>query len=129
MADQNTSQLSPPMAASMVTIPVPRMQGNAAPAVLTPVPSGIRTFLASRGSNKGADGFFGGLMLACALSIIAIVLLIVWVLVMNSRPSLHAFGFGFFVRTAWNPVVGDFGALPFIFGTLVTSFLALCIAV
>ncbi|AFL87353.1 phosphate ABC transporter membrane protein 1, PhoT family [Terriglobus roseus DSM 18391] len=117
------------MAASMVTVPVPKMESSAAPAVLTPVPSGIRTFLASRGSNKGADGFFGGLMLTCALSIIAIVLLIVWVLVMNSRLSLHTFGFGFFVHSDWNPVSGEFGALPFIFGTLVTSFLALCIAV
>nr|WP_244502193.1 phosphate ABC transporter permease subunit PstC [Terriglobus roseus] len=111
----------------MVTLPV--RAPHAPAAEITPVPSSIRTFLASRGNNRASDGFFGGLMLACALSIIAIVLLIVWVLVMNSRLSLHAFGLGFFVHTAWNPVVGDFGALPFIFGTLVTSFLALCIAV
>ncbi len=76
-----------------------------------------------------SDGAFGGLVLACALSIIAIVLLIVFVLVQNSKLSLHTFGFKFFTHTAWDPVSGDFGAFPFIFGTLATSFLALCIAV
>ena len=129
MADQTTTELSPPITASMVSVPVPMMEAAAVSAVVTPVPSGIRTFLSGRGNNRGADGFFGGLMLACALSIIVIVLLILWVLIANSRLSLHAFGLGFFVHTAWNPVVGDFGALPFIYGTLVTSILALCIAV
>jgi phosphate transport system permease protein len=44
-------------------------------------------------------------------------------------PSLHAFGLHFFIGTAWDPVSGDFGALPFIYGTLMTSFIALLIAV
>ena len=39
------------------------------------------------------------------------------------------FGWKFFVRQAWDPVAGDFGALPFIYGTLATSLLALLIAV
>src|ERR1019366_883148 len=39
------------------------------------------------------------------------------------------FGFSFFTRSAWDPVAGDFGAFPFIFGTLVTSLLALAMAV
>jgi phosphate transport system permease protein len=43
--------------------------------------------------------------------------------------SLAQFGFGFFLRSAWDPVSGDFGALPFIFGTLTTSLLALAMAV
>ncbi len=90
---------------------------------------GIREYLGKRGSGSAADRFFGGLMLACALSILAIVGTILFVLVANSQLSLHAFGFKFFIRDAWNPVLGDFGALPFIFGTLATSLLALCIAV
>ena len=39
--------------------------------------------------------------------------------------SLAQFGWKFFTRQAWDPVSGDFGALPFIFGTLATSLLAL----
>ncbi len=68
-------------------------------------------------------------MLVCALSIFAIVLFIFGILVLHSRPSLAAFGLKFFTRGAWDPVAGDFGALPFIFGTLATSLLALCMAV
>jgi phosphate transport system permease protein len=92
-------------------------------------PAAIREFLRGRGSGAASDGVFGGLVLACALSIIGIVLLIIFVLVQNSKLSLHAFGFKFFTNSAWNPVTNDFGALPFIYGTLMTSFLALCIAV
>ena len=41
----------------------------------------------------------------------------------------HKFGWSFFVTQTWDPVSGDFGALPFIYGTLVTSAVALFIAV
>ena len=50
-------------------------------------------------------------------------------LIQQSKLSLHEFGFKFFLRTAWNPVIGDFGAAPFIYGTVLSSILALCIAV
>jgi phosphate transport system permease protein len=91
--------------------------------------SAIRRHLMSRGSGSTMDRIFIGLMLACALSIFAIVIFIVGVLVVRSKLSLHQFGFQFFIRSAWDPVAGDFGALPFIYGTLVTSFLALVMAV
>jgi phosphate transport system permease protein len=68
-------------------------------------------------------------MLLCGLSIFGIVLLILAILIFQSKLSLHQFGFGFFKSTAWDPVAGDFGALPFIAGTLITSFLALAMAV
>ena len=68
-------------------------------------------------------------MLVCALSIFAIVIFIAVNLVRNSKLSIAAFGFKFFVGTDWDPVAGNYGALPFIFGTLVTSFVALLIAV
>ena len=44
-------------------------------------------------------------------------------------PSRKKFGFGFFFIEAWNPVTDQFGALPFIYGTVVTSLLALLISV
>ena len=48
---------------------------------------------------------------------------------MTSAPARNKFGFGFFTSTVWNPPAEQFGALPFIYGTLLTSFLALLIAV
>jgi phosphate transport system permease protein len=109
-----------------------------APAVHSPEPalagidtslSPIRDFLRKRGSGRVADNSFAAVMLLCACSIFAIVLFIFGILVINSRPSLVQFGWKFFTRSAWDPVSGDFGALPFIFGTLATSLLALCMGV
>lgn len=68
-------------------------------------------------------------MLLCACSIFAIVLFILFILIARSHMSLVQFGWKFFTRQAWDPVSGDFGALPFIYGTLVTSAIALLIAV
>lgn len=92
-------------------------------------PSPIRAFLNSRGSGQFADRTFAGIMLLCALSIFAIVLFIFSILLLRSKLSLAAFGFKFFTTQEWDPVSGLFGALPFIYGTLATSFLALLIAV
>jgi phosphate transport system permease protein len=68
-------------------------------------------------------------MLVCALSIFAIVAFIATILILKSHQSQVQFGWKFFMRSAWDPVSGDFGALPFIYGTLATSFLALLMAV
>ena len=68
-------------------------------------------------------------MLLCACFIFIIVGFIFVILVLRSKLSLTQFGWHFFVRTAWDPVSGDFGAFPFIFGTLASSLLALLIAV
>ena len=46
----------------------------------------------------------------------------------NSRLSIQKFGFHFWQTTTWDPVAGDFGALPFIWGTLYSSLLALLIS-
>lgn len=121
MADSTSTAVTSPVSRAVLPGHLPSLE--------QPVRFGIREYLGKRGSGSAADRFFGGLMLACALSILAIVGTILFVLVANSQLSLHAFGFKFFIRDAWNPVLGDFGALPFIFGTLATSLLALCIAV
>jgi phosphate transport system permease protein len=92
-------------------------------------PSAIRSFLQAKSSGRFADGAFASLMAICALSIFVIVLLIVFVLIVNSRLSIHAFGWKFFTSQIWDPVSGDFGALPFIWGTLVSSLLAVAMAV
>jgi phosphate transport system permease protein len=93
------------------------------------IQSPIRDFLSRRGSGRIADNSFAAVMLICACSIFAIVIFIFGILVIHSRLSLVQFGWKFFTRQAWDPVSGDFGALPFIYGTLATSLLALLMAV
>ncbi len=58
----------------------------------------------------------------------AALILLVAVLFQQAWPSVTRFGLGFFVGTEWNQVTDHFGALPFIFGTLVTSAIALALA-
>ena len=60
---------------------------------------------------------------------VLVTLLLVFELWQGSVLSRHKFGFGFFFTRIWDPNSGDFGALPFIYGTLVTSTIALAIAV
>jgi phosphate transport system permease protein len=85
--------------------------------------------LINAGDSRVADRAFFFAMLACALSVIAIVVLIVYELVTKSNLSWHAFGLKFFFRSEWDPVNDQYGALPFVYGTLVSSALALLIAV
>ena len=80
-------------------------------------------------SSRMPDAAFSLLILITAVSVFAIVLFVVWELFDKSRLSLHQFGLGFFYSRNWDPVNGDFGALPFVYGTLVSSFLALLLAV
>ncbi len=63
-----------------------------------------------------------------AFLILALVLLTAYEMYAASKLSLEEFGFGFVTSTIWDPVLEEYGALPFIYGTLVTSFLALLIA-
>ena len=49
-------------------------------------------------------------------------------LVLGSWPSLRAFGPSFIWQSAWDPVASKFGALPMIYGTVVTSFIAILLA-
>jgi phosphate transport system permease protein len=58
----------------------------------------------------------------------AALILVVVVLLQQAGPSIRKFGLGFLVGTVWNPVSLNFGALPAIFGTVVTSAIAIAIA-
>lgn len=79
--------------------------------------------------SRMADGGFRLATIGCALSVLGIVALVLFELVYESRLSLAEFGLTFFTSRAWDPVMGDFGALPFIYGTVVSSLLALVLAV
>ena len=79
--------------------------------------------------SRLADDAFRYATLLCAVSILAIVGLILYELIARSQLSIGQFGWKFFTGTNWDPVAGDFGALPFVYGTLVSSAVALVIAV
>ena len=75
------------------------------------------------------DRVFYIAVLGCGLCVLALVGLIVYELITKSNLSWHAFGWKFFFRSEWDPVNNQFGALPFVYGTIVSSVLALVIAV
>jgi len=64
-----------------------------------------------------------------AATVVLITLLLVLQLWHDSRLARHKFGLGFFISRVWDPLGGEFGALPFIYGTLVTAAVALFLAV
>lgn len=82
-----------------------------------------------RSGGEIGDRVFKFAMVGCGLAVLGMLVLIVYELVLRSGPSWHAFGFKFFAGHEWDPVNEHFGALPFIYGTLVSSLLALLIAV
>jgi len=62
-------------------------------------------------------------------SVFVVTVFLVYELWIHSGPSRAKFGFSFLTTTMWDPVSGQFGALPFIYGTVLTSFVALLISV
>src|SRR5215469_16067567 len=68
-----------------------------------------------------ADAFFRSLTILAALTLLASVGLILYELVAQSRLSIGKFGFSFLVKSIWDPVEENFGALPLIYGTVVSS--------
>ena len=75
------------------------------------------------------DRLFYALTLMAALGLIGIVLVITWELVSGSQLAFSKFGWKFITNSYWDPVSKNFGALPLIYGTIVSSLLALIIAV
>src|ERR1700752_1375377 len=78
--------------------------------------------------NTG-DAVFRVLMLLVALFMVGIVVAMVIALAADSMPSIRLFGFRFLTSQVWNPIKGDFGALPFVYGTVASSLIALLISV
>src|SRR5659263_771536 len=80
-------------------------------------------------SLLSGDIIFEGVVGLFAVFILVIAFLLFRELYVESGLSRNAFGFGFLTGSKWDPVSEVFGALPFIFGTVVSSFIALAIAV
>jgi phosphate transport system permease protein len=75
------------------------------------------------------DTVFRHVTRAAAVTVLIILGGVIVSLISGSLPAFHAFGLNFFVEERWNPVTERFGALAPIYGTLVTSIIALVIAV
>ena len=82
----------------------------------------------SRRRNSAGDFLFKMGTSTFALFLVLLVVSIGVVLIYQSMPTIREFGLNFWRTQTWDPVAGNFGALPFIWGTLYSSFLAVLIA-
>ncbi len=80
-------------------------------------------------SSRLSDFAFKWIACAAALAILALIALVGTELYKGAHLAVARFGIGFLASSKWNPVTEEYGALPFIFGTLVSSLIALLIAV
>jgi len=74
------------------------------------------------------ERLFNATITLSVLLVLGVVVLLFVMLVVHSIPSIKAYGFSFIIDKVWNPVTDQFGALPFLTGTLLTSFVALLIS-
>jgi len=80
-------------------------------------------------TNSTGDKIFWAVLLIAAALIPVIVAAIIAMMVSNSLPTIERFGFGFLTGSDWNPALDSYGALPFIYGTMVSSLIAMVISV
>lgn len=80
-------------------------------------------------TGDAGDAVFRSLLLGAAAAMLLIVGAMILALASESMLSIRQFGFGFLTGRVWNPMKGEFGALPFIYGTMVSSLVALLISV
>src|SRR5215469_8971157 len=76
-----------------------------------------------------SDAVFRQLTRAAAIGVLVLLSAVIFSLIRGSIPALKTFGFGFLVSERWNPVTEIFGAMPAIYGTVITSFIAMLFAV
>ncbi len=84
---------------------------------------------AGRGRGALGDLLFHGLTLLFAVVVVLILTGVMVALVAGAWPALRHFGFGFLVTESWNPVTEKFGAVAPIYGTIVTSAIAMLIGI
>lgn len=108
--------------------PLTRPQPIAGPK-LTSKPEERVSPLLRASSSLWPDRVFHALMLACGVTVLTLVAIIIFELVTKGDLAWHRFGWKFFFARDWDPVNEQFGALPFIYGTIVSSILALLLAV
>ena len=81
-----------------------------------------------KGTQRG-DSVFRTIVSAASVGMIALLIGVIILLYIDSRPVIEQYGFSFLITSEWDPVFQNFGAAPYIFGTIVTSIVALLMAV
>src|SRR5437867_8769120 len=84
---------------------------------------------AERRRSPIGDAVFRAVTLFFALLVLLVLLGVIGALIDGALPALRQFGFGFAVTNVWNPVTEKFGALAPVYGTLVTSAIAMLIGI
>ena len=103
------------------------MDATTGPAIAGVEPQSARRAMAP--PSRFGDKAFEWLTLLMALGVVVLVILLGWELWRGSSLAVRKFGFHFLTTSTWDPVAEQFGALPFIYGTVVSSLIALLIAV
>src|SRR5262245_20936978 len=102
---------------------------------MTAVPSDRQASLIGARRGRFGDGTFRRIVTLCGLGVLVILALMIGSTVLESWPIFAKEGLGFFTSSEWRPgssrteITGEYGALAFLFGTVVTSLIAVIIAV
>src|SRR6202011_3973465 len=115
----------------VLTTPEPRKKGREADMPIVASMPAIERTVANEMAppSRFGDKAFEWLTLAMAMAVVALVFLVGWQLARGSSLAIGKFGFHFLATSTWDPVTEQFGALPFIYGTAISSLIALIIAV
>lgn len=103
------------------------MSGSATVAA-SPPGAATRPSVAVRARQAWADRACHGLLAALAALVFAVAVLILYETTRGAGPAISALGWGFLTSTSWDPVAERFGALPYLYGTIVSATLALSLA-
>ena len=104
------------------------MTDSVAPVTPVTAPAPLIQPAASIEGSSTGDRIYRWTTMGFALVIPVLLLLIAWEVFHAGWPALSKFGLGFFVNSDWDAVNGKFGAAPAVYGTLVSSLIALLIA-
>src|SRR3982751_348802 len=84
--------------------------------------------IANEPSTRRSETSFRSVVLIAAIGMIVLLVGVIIILFLDARPAIERYGFSFLITSDWDPVFENFGAAPYIFGTIVTSLLALLLA-
>ncbi len=79
-------------------------------------------------SLKPRRDFFRAVCWACSVAVVVVIFWIVFQIGKVALPAIGKFGIGFLTHSAWNPVRDDYGIVPFLLGTMMSSCIALLLA-
>jgi phosphate transport system permease protein len=106
----------------------PRPPANTPPGTDRPAQEIGPSFLGRAGRRGNREGIFQGLVGTGALASVLLLVAIIAVVTVRAWPAYRQFGLRFLWTRQWNPVTENFGALPLVYGTLITSLFALLVA-